>query len=250
MQALAGGWMEWLALAALGAMVVVAKRVRAPGVLVGAQAAGLVVHGLAWLNLLLAAPWPAGPVSLRLLPLLLLAALLLQAGAGGRARQAAIVLLAVDLGLAAQLLLAPLSSLLPATAWLLLALPMADLAARTSARTARTLLLVGAGYLLAVLVAWPVWVLPSTAQLGLMLWRWPLEGLGLAVLLRWWRISHQQPLSNYPGWRRLRPYLLEAVLLNLNLILLWELSPAARTLAWAALALLLILAALLGSVGC
>ncbi|MCP9826675.1 hypothetical protein, partial [Synechococcus sp. EJ6-Ellesmere] len=138
------------------------------------------------------------------------------------------------------LLLAPLSPLLPATAWLLLALPLADLAIRSSARTARTLLLLGAGYLLAVLVVWPAWVLPSTAQLGLMLWRWPLEGLGLTVLLRWWRISHQQPLNAYPGWRRLRPYLLDAVLLTLNLILLWELSPAARTLAWAGLALLLI----------
>ncbi len=240
-QALAGGWMEWLALAALGAMVVLAKRVRAPGVLAGAQAAGVMVHGLAWLNLLLAAPWPAGPVSLRLLPLLLLAGLLLlQAAAGGRARQAAIVLLAADLGLAAQLLLAPLSPLLPATLWLLLALPLADLATRSPARTARTLLLVGAGYLLAVLVVWPVWVLPSTARLGLMLWRWPLEGLGLAVLLRWWRISQLEPLRAYPGWRRLRPCLLEAVLLTLNLILLWELSPAALSLAWAALALLLI----------
>ncbi|CAK6690550.1 hypothetical protein [Synechococcus sp. CBW1107] len=239
-QTLAAGWMEWLALAALGAMVLLARRVRAPGVLAGAQAAGVMVHGLAWLNLLLAAPWQAGTVSLRLLPLLLLAGLLMKAGAGGRARQAAIVLLAVDLGLAAQLLLAPLSPLLPATAWLLLALPLADLATRTSARTARTLLLLGAGYLLAVLVVWPAWVQPSTAQLGLMLWRWPLEGLGLTVLLRWWRISHQQPLNAYPGWRRLRPYLLDAVLLTLNLILLWELSPAARTLAWAGLALLLI----------
>lgn len=91
-----------------------------------------------------------------------------------------------------------------------------------------------------VLVVWPVWVLPSTARLGVMLWRWPLEGLGLAVLLRWWRISQHQPLSTYPGWRRLRSCLLEAVLLNLNLIVLWELSPAARTLAWAGLALLLI----------
>ncbi len=239
-QALAGGWMEWLALVALGAMVVLAKRLQAPGVLAGAQAAGLVVHGLAWLNLLLTAPWLPAPLSLRLLPLLLLAGLLLQVGAGGRARQAAIVLLAVDLGLAAQLLLAPLSALLPATAWLLLALPLADLAARSSARTARTLLLVGAGYLLTVLVVWPVWVLPSTAQFGVMLWRWPLEGLGLAVLLRWWRISDRQPLTTYPGWRRLRSCLLEAVLLNLNLILLWELSPAARALAWAGLALLLI----------
>jgi hypothetical protein len=240
-QALAGGWMEWLALVALGAMVVLAKRLQAPGVLAGAQAAGLVVHGLAWLNLLLSAPWLPAPLSLRLLPLLLLAALLLlQAGAGGRARQSAIVLLAVDLGVAAQLLLAPLSALLPATAWLLLALPLADLAARSSARTARTLLLVGAGLLLTVLVVWPVWVLPSTARLGVMLWRWPLEGLGLAVLLRWWRISQHQPLSTYPGWRRLRSCLLEAVLLNLNLIVLWELSPAARALAWAGLALLLI----------
>ncbi|CAK6696325.1 hypothetical protein I1E95_00755 [Synechococcus sp. CBW1107] len=239
-QALAGGWMEWLALAALAAMVVLAKRVRAPGVLAGAQAAGVMVHGLAWLNLLLASPWPAGAVSLRLLPLLLLAGLLLKAAARGRARHAAIVLLAVDLGVAAQLLLAPLSPLLPASVWLLLALPLADLAKRSPARRARTLLLVGAGYLLAVLVVWPVWVLPSTAQLGLMLWRWPLEGLGLAVLLRWWRISRQEPLSAYPGWRQLRPCLLEAVLLTLNLILLWELSPAALTLAWAALALLLI----------
>lgn len=239
-QALAGGWMEWLALAALGAMVVLAKRVRAPGVLAGAQAAGVMVHGLAWLNLLLVAPWPAGAVSLRLLPLLLLAGLLMQAAAGGRSRHAAIVLLAVDLGVAAQLLLAPLSPLLPTSVWLLLALPLADLAKRSPARTARTLLLVGAGYLLAVLVVWPVWVLPSTAQLGLMLWRWPLEGLGLAVLLRWWRISQQEPLSAYPGWSRLRPCLLEAVLLTLNLILLRELSPAALTLAWAALALLLI----------
>ncbi|MCP9841712.1 hypothetical protein KBY93_13890 [Synechococcus sp. J7-Johnson] len=239
-QALAGGWMEWLALVALGTMVVLAKRLQAPGVLAGAQAAGLVVHGLAWLNLLLSAPWLPALLSLRLLPLLLLAGLLLRAGASGRARQAAIVLLAVDLGLAAQLLLAPLSALLPATAWLLLALPLADLSARSSARTARTLLLVGAGYLLMVLVVWPVWVLPSTAQLGVMLWRWPLEGLGLGVLLRWWLISQHQPLSTYPGWRRLRSCLLEAVLLNLNLIVLWELSPAARTLAWAGLALLLI----------
>lgn len=76
------------------------------------------------------------------------------------------MLLAADLGLAAQLLLAPLSPLLPAAAWLLMALPMADLAGRASARTAQTLLVVGSGYLLAVLMVWPVWVLPATEQLG------------------------------------------------------------------------------------
>ncbi|MBC1262118.1 hypothetical protein FQK07_12770 [Synechococcus sp. BSF8S] len=236
-QALADGSMEWLALLALGGLVLLASRVPAPGVLAGVQGAGLAVHGLSWVSLLVAAPWQAGPASLRLLPLLLQGWLLLRAGARGGGRQLAIVLLAADLGLAAQLLLAPLSPLLPAAAWLLMALPMADLAGRASARTAQTLLVVGSGYLLAVLMVWPVWVLPATEQLGGIPWRWPLEWLGLAVLLRWRRSSSNSPLNGYPGWKTLRPYLLEAVLINLNLLLLWELARPARTLAWSLMAL-------------
>ncbi len=238
-QGLVNGRLELVALPAVAVLLLLAPRFPAAGLQRGGQTAGWVVHGLAWLSLLSASPWEPGPLAWRLLPLLLLALGLLR-GCGGGARQGALVLLAVDLGLAALLWLGPLDALWPVAAWLLLALLALEASDRVPLAAGRTLLLLGAGFLLLVLLAFLPVILPAETLIGPLQARTLVELLGLAVLLRGWFRRTGEPLASSRIWRRLHTYLFEAVLLALLLLGQAELGPGARGLAWPLLALALL----------
>ncbi len=238
-QALVHGRLELVALPAVVALLLLARRFPAAGLGPGGAAAGWAVHALAWLSLLAGAPWQAAPLAWRLLPLLLLALALLRLG-GGRARQGGLVLLAVDLGLAALLWLGPLNALWPVAAWLLLALLALETSDRVPLVAGRLLVLLGAGFLLLVLLAFAPVILPAEVHLGALRARLLMELLGVAVLLRWWFRRPAEPLASSRLWRRLHPYVLEALLLALLLIGLAELAPGPRGMAWPLLALALL----------
>lgn len=70
-------WRPALALVAMGGLLLLAARLRPPGLLAGLGVAVLLDHGQGWLWILTHQPWPPGPLLQHLLPLLALALLLL-----------------------------------------------------------------------------------------------------------------------------------------------------------------------------
>jgi len=228
-----GGWI------ALGSLGTLASRSREPlpAALPEATAtAVLLAHLIGWGQLLgplnqSGQPLPAASVMLQLTPLVLLAATLVIRRMG---LSLGIHLVGGSLLLAAQLLLAPISTPLPAIAWLLLSLLALQLASRLPRAIAlpvlqQGLLALAIGLLAAITLPFS---LPGTSRLALPL-------LASGVLLRWWFIVPGDGLGQLPLWRRFHPYLLE-----LNLLLAIRLSgdvPATwQAPSWLLLALVLL----------
>jgi hypothetical protein len=232
--------MEVTALLGTGVLLLVARRWRPRGVLRGAGGAVLVIHGMAWLNWLDRAPWLPETLLPHVLPLLALALLAMVCGGEGRLRQAALVLVTIDLALAALLLLEPVSALLPPVAWLLLVLGCLEAANRWAAPASRTLLWLALMLLAAVSLASPGMILQEQGVLGPIRARVLVELLGLAVLVRWWGLPPSQHLQALRIWRCSQAWMPELVLLATLVILRVELAPAWRVPAWPAVALLLL----------
>ncbi|WP_156796685.1 hypothetical protein [Cyanobium sp. PCC 7001] len=248
--ALPAPWRGVGGLVAFGSLLGQAGRWRPAG-LPAASASGVaLLHGLLWLWLLRFQPWPPAAVLRIQAPLAALALLLWlvdrrRAVADGTPpHPLAVDLLGIGAGLASWLLLAPVSNLIPPVAWLLLAPLALELAARLPVAQARHALLCGVGYLLAFAIGYVLLISqsPALVQFGALSLpgRLGIELLALAVLLYGWFIPAGSGLARLRLWQRLRPLLLEALLLTLVVTVLSELAVLWRPAAWAALALLLI----------
>ncbi len=246
---------NWVALAGLGLLLVLARRWRPQGLLAGSTAAVAVVHGVSWELLISRQPWQPGSLLLHLAPVMALALVLHWAGRGrprGRQQGAAwpparglgLGLFGLSLSLGAFLLLAPRSPLLPGVAWLLLALLSLDAADRLPPRDAVQLLGLGLINLLAYGGAYLLVISqsPAAVTLGPLLLRGRLliELLAVLVLLYCWFFQPAAGLRRLPLWRRLQPCLLEATLLAVTVLVLNEVELLWRPLAWSALAVALL----------
>ncbi|MCP9928500.1 hypothetical protein [Cyanobium sp. CH-040] len=246
---------NWLALAGLGLLLVLARRWRPQGLLAGSTAAVAVVHGVSWELLLSRQPWQPGALLLHLAPVLALALVL--HGAGRRrprvrqqgaawplARGLGLDLFSLGLSLGVYLLLAPRSPLLPGVAWLLLALLHLETADRLEPRDALHLLGLGLINLLAYGGAYLLVISQSPAAVTLgplvLPGRLLIELLAVLVLLYGWFFRPAAGLRRLPLWRRLQPCLLEATLLAVAVLVLNEVELLWRPLAWSALAVALL----------
>ncbi|MGB5136149.1 MAG: hypothetical protein WBN89_13345 [Prochlorococcaceae cyanobacterium] len=246
---------NWLALAGLGLLLLLARRWRPQGLLAGSTAAVAVVHGVSWELLISRQPWQPGPLLLHLAPVMALALVLHWAGrrrpqgrqGGGAwpsARGLGLGLFGLSLSLGAFLLLAPRSPLLPGVAWLLLTLLYVETADRLQPRDAVHLLGLGLINLLAYGGAYLLVISqsPAAVTLGPLVLRGRLliELLAVLVLLYCWFFQPASGLRRLSLWRRLQPCLLEATLLAVAVLVLNEVELLWRPLAWSALAVALL----------
>ena len=229
-----GGWI------ALGSLGTLASRSREPlpAALPEATASAvLLAHLIGWGQLLgplnqSGQPLPAASVMLQLTPLMLLAATLVIRRMG---LSLGIHLVGGSLLLAAQLLLAPINTPLPAMAWLLLSLLALQLACRLPRAIAlpilqQGLLALAIGLLAAITLPFS---LQGPTRLALPL-------LASGVLLRWWFIVPGDGLGQLPLWRRFHPYLLELNLLLLAIDLSGDVPATWQAPSWLLLALVLL----------
>jgi hypothetical protein len=242
-------WQGVAGLVGFGSLLLMARAWRPRGLLVGAGLGVTLLHAQLWLQLLQEQPCAplrvAGDgIPLTALALLLLAVARQQARLAVPLAAAAIYLLGFGAGLAAWLLLEPVSSLIPPVAWLLLALPALELAARLRALLGRHALICGVGYLLSFALGYVLLISQSPALLALgpvtLRGRFLIELLALAVLLYWWFFPTGRSLAELPLWRNLHPLLIEALVLGVSVTVLSEVSVLWRPVAWSALGLVLI----------
>jgi hypothetical protein len=233
-------WRPCLALLSMGGLLIADRRLRPPG-LGQATAVAIPLGQLAsWCWLLDQRPETALALA-QLLPLLTLAIAQTALAGGPRRRALGLDLLGLNLGLGAELLLNPLSPLLPPVAWLLLSLPA--LLAADRLRQPLSSHGLGLGLVALAAYAWGFVLEVSTsssrvAVLGLSLEARPLiELLAVLVLAAWWRFQPSGPLAHANLWRRCHPWFLELLLLAAVLPLLIELSSLWQPLALALLAL-------------
>ncbi len=238
-------WRETLALVVVGALLLLARRQRPPGLLGGCGLAIVMAHLTSWLVLVVQAPWSLAPLLIRLLPLAALSLLL--AGAGGRPalRATGLHLFGVTAALGVYLALAPISELLPGTAWLALAAGALELARRRSRGPALQLLVMALGYLVLFLTAYLLVILPSPELLSLgrvsFSARLPIQLFALVVALRVWFLRPGAGLTALPLWRGVQPLALEAAVLVSVLGIAVEVGPLWRPVAWSLLAVLLVI---------
>lgn len=233
-------WRPCLALLGMGSLLIAERRLRPPG-LGPATAVAIPLAQLAsWCWLLDQRPETA-PALAQLLPLLTLAIAQIALAGGPRQRALGLDLLGLNLGIGAELLLHPLSPLLPPVAWLLLSLPA--LLAADRLRQPLSGHGLGLGLVALAAYAWGFVLAVSTsssrvAVLGLSLEARPLiELLAVLVLAAWWRFQPSGPLAHSNLWRRCHPWFLELLLLAAVLPLLIELSSLWQPFALALLAL-------------
>ena len=233
-------WQPPLSLLSLGALLLTARRFQPPGLLRGVAAAVLSTHLLQAMTLLL-----QGQRGLVALPPLLaltgLAALMIASSGRRRLRLVGVYLLGFDLGLAAFLLLEPISPLLPGVVWLLLSLLALEAANRLRRPEALHVLGLGLGYLAAYAVSYLLVISQSPAYLVLLGQslgaRLLIQLFALAVLLGWWFFHPRAALRQASIWRAVHPCLLELGLLAIGLLILSEVSALWRPVAWSLLAL-------------
>ena len=233
-------WQPPLSLLSLGALLLTARRFQPPGLLRGVAAAVLSTHLLQAMTLLL-----QGQRGLVALPPLLaltgLAALMIASCGRRRLRLVGVYLLGFDLGLAAFLLLEPISPLLPGVVWLLLSLLALEAANRLRRPEALHVLGLGLGYLAAYAVSYLLVISQSPAYLVLLGQslgaRLLIQLFALAVLLGWWFFHPRAALRQASIWRAVHPCLLELGLLAIGLLILSEVSALWRPVAWSLLAL-------------
>jgi hypothetical protein len=233
-------WQPPLSLLSLGALLLTARRFQPPGLLRGVAAAVLSTHLLQAMGLLLQGQ--RGLVALQpLLALTGLAALMIASCGRRRLRLVGVYLLGLDLGLAAFLLLEPISPLLPGVVWLLLSLLALEAANRLRRPEALHVLGLGLGYLAAYAVSYLLVISQSPAYLVLLGQslgaRLLIQLFALAVLLGWWLFHPRAALRQASIWRAVHPCLLELGLLAIGLLILSEVSALWRPVAWSLLAL-------------
>ena len=236
-------WQPALALVSMGGLLLGERRVRPPGLGQGTAMAVGGAHLVSWLWMLQAER--SRPELLgQLLPLAALALVTLATARRGLRRPLALDLLGLDIGLAAYLLLRPLSPLLPGVAWLLLSLAALEGANRLRRPEVSHGLALGLGYLAAFSANYLLVVSQSPATITLA-WlplraRLLIELFALAVLLYWWCLRPRPWLRRSRLWQAAHPCLLEWLLLGVATTVLAEVESLWRPLAWSLLALALL----------
>lgn len=233
-------WQPPLSFLSLGALLLTARRFQPPGLLEGVTATVLATHLLEMLRLLL-----QGQRGLVALPPLLalsgLAVLTIACGGRSRLRLVGVHLLGLDLGLAAFLLLQPVSPLLPGVAWLLLSLLALEAANRLRRQESLHTLGLGLGYLAAYVVSYLLVISQSPSYVVLLgqslRARLLIQLFALAVLLGWWFFHPRPALRKANLWSAVHPCVLELALLAIGVIILSEVDALWRPVAWSLLAL-------------
>ncbi len=239
----APAWRPLLALGGMGGLLLLEHCRQPPGL---GRATALAVGGAhlgAWLWTLLSDP-STGAVLGQLLPLTGLALATRLSARRGLRRSLALDLLGVTAGLAALMLLRPISPLLPGMAWLLLSLTWLLAADRLHGREVNHALVMGLGSLLAFSGAFLLVIAPSSSVVELaglaVRTRLLIALLGLAVLLGWWRFPASATLRRSLLWRALHPWFVEFLLLGTMVTTVMEVEARLRPLAWSLLALALL----------
>lgn len=236
-------WRPLLALGGLGGLLILERRCRPPGL---GRAAALAVGGahLASWVWALVADRSAVTVLGQVVPLMGLALATRLSARRGLRRGLALDLFGLTAGLAAQLLLWPISPLLPGVAWLVLSLLALLACNRLPRREVPHCLAVGLGSLLAfsgsfVLVIGPSSALVELAGLAVRA-RLLIALLGLSVLFTWWRFPAAPALRRSRLWRLLHPWFVEFLLLGTGVTVAMQVEASLRPLAWSLLALALL----------
>lgn len=236
-------WRPLLALGGMGALLILERRWQPPGL---GRATALAVGGAhlaSWLWTLVAVPSATGVVG-QLLPLAGLALGTRLSIRRGLRRSLALDLLGVTAGLAAYLLLKPVSPLLPGVAWLLFSLAALQSCNRLPGREVNHALVMGLGFLLAFSGAFLLVIGPSSTRVELVgvavRARLLIALLGLVVLMGWWRFPTGPALRRSPLWRALHPWFVEFLLLGTCVTVAMEVEALLRPLAWSLLALALL----------
>ncbi len=233
-------WQPALSVLSLGALLLSARRFQPPGLLEGVTAAVVASHLLEGLRLLLQGQ--RGLVALPpLLALTALAALTVLCSGRRRLRLVGVHLLGLDLGLAAFLLLQPVSPLLPGLVWLLLSLLALEAANRLRRPESLHALGLGVGYLAAYALSYLLVISQSPAYVVLLgqslRARLLIQLFALAVLLGWWFFHPRPALRQASLWSTLHPCVLELALLAIGVLILSEVDALWRPMAWSLLAL-------------
>ncbi len=237
------GWQEPVALLGLGSLLLFSRRQPLPGVVNASATAIAIGHGVSWLTLLAGHPWPAATLWCRLLALVTLG-LVMACCTNGQLALLAIDLIGMSSGLGTYLLVAPLSPLAPAGAWLGLSLLALGAADRLGKEKASHALAIG---LIALLMAGCLGLSqggpgPELVTVGRLAIRARLlvDLAGLAVVLTWWRWPASPQLAGNGLWIAIRPRLVEAFLLGVLITLGLEVPGPWQPLAWSLLALALL----------
>lgn len=233
-------WQPPLSFLSLGALLLTARRFQPPGLLEGVTATVVATHLLEMLRLLV-----QGQRGLETLPPLLaltgLAALTIASSGRRCLRLVGVHLLGLDLGLAAFLLLQPISPLLPGLVWLLLSLLALEASNRLRRPESLHTLGLGLGYLAAYALSYLLVISQSPATvvvLGLSLRaRLLIQLFALAVLLGWWFFHPRPDLRKASLWSAVHPCILELALLAIGVLILSEVDALWRPVAWSLLAL-------------
>ncbi|MFN6134574.1 MAG: hypothetical protein ACK46L_17020 [Synechococcaceae cyanobacterium] len=233
-------WRPCWALLGMGSLLIADRRLRPPGLGMATAGAIPLAQLTSWGWLLAHRP-QAAPALAQLLPLLALAIALIALASGPRRQALGLDLLGLNLGLGADLLLRPLSPLLPPLAWLLLSLPALLVADRLRQPLSSHGLALGLVALAAYALGFVIEIaFTATAVdvLGFSLHaRHLIELLAVLVLAVWWRFQPRGPLARSNLWRLCHRWFLELLLLAAVLPLLIELSSLWQPFALALLAL-------------
>lgn len=232
-----------VAMVAGAGLVFGADRLRSLGLVWGAWIILLAAHLIIWLLCFNEYAGDAGKQIALIAPVVVLTVFAVwktpEHNARDEFRRAAIYLLGINLGIAAFLLLATPSALLPTVAWLVMSLVTLEIAGRIShVPAALPILRVGYGYIAAAAVGYTTIVLPTVSYLGSVNLRLAIEIFGMATLLYWWLAQPREPLASEAQWRRVQPYFLEMALALAATTVFIEVPLVWRPVAWLIIALL------------
>lgn len=240
-------WQPPLTFLSLGALLLTARRFQPPGLLRAAAAAVLSIHLLQGMGMVLQGQRGLEALS-PMLALTGLAALTIVSSGHRRLRLVGVYLFGLDLGLAAFLVLEPISPLLPAVVWLLLSLVALEAANRLQRPESLHGLVLGLGFLAVYGVSDLLVISQSPAELVLLGHALGasllIQLFALVVLLRWWFFHPRAALRETSLWSAIHPCLLELGLLAIGLLILSEVSSLWRPVVWSLLALGLLVPAM------
>lgn len=232
-----------VALALMGPLALLARRLRPPGLLAGSAGAILLLHLTDWTWVLLRHPLAPQPLLLHLLSLAALAVTLIRSAPASPLRLLGFDLLGLTTGLGAFLLFDPIAPRLPGVAWLLLSLLALEIANRRGRPEALHSLVSGLGALVAFGGSYLLVIHQSPAIFSLGLFRvggrLQIELFAIAVALCWALFPAGPGSAPLRLWQAIQPCFLEVALLGVSLMVLTEISVLWRPLLWSLRALAL-----------
>jgi hypothetical protein len=219
------------------------RRMSGIGMDAGTWMAIIVTHLVAWLVSFDLYAGMALEQLAQLVPAAVLAVLVIRRAPGSEfavmQRQVAIALLGVNLGVAAYLLMSPVSALMPTVVWVLLSLVALEIANRLTAKEfAVTVLNLGYAYIFAAGIGYVTVVLPTLHYVGTINLRMIMEAFGVGALLYWWLSRPSERLAATGSWRTAHPYFLELTIALIATTVFIEVPLVWRPLAWMTFALL------------